>query len=227
MTEQEWLASVDAMTEQDWLASTNPKELLAFVRETASDRKYRLFSAACCRRIWHLLTDAQYRMAVEVAERFADGLVTEDERERAYEASFAIRSVGEGAANYAVSASPREGALWTIDTAIQAAAFTTDEEYDPSRWDLECREQCVLIRDIFSNLFRCVEIESTVLTWNDGTVPKIAGTIYDERSFHDMPILADALEEAGCANADILGHCRGDGPHVRGCWVVDLILGKE
>ncbi len=58
-------------------------------------------------------------------------------------------------------------------------------------------------------------------------VPKIAGTIYDERSFHDMPILADALEEAGCANTDILGHCRGDGPHVRGCWVVDLILGKQ
>jgi hypothetical protein len=65
------------------------------------------------------------------------------------------------------------------------------------------------------------------LRWNDGTVVKLAQSIYDERRFTDLPILADALEDAGCADADILAHCRGPGPHVRGCWVVDLLLGKS
>jgi hypothetical protein len=54
----------------------------------------------------------------------------------------------------------------------------------------------------------------------------MARRIYDERAFHDLPILADALEEAGCTDAEILAHCRSSGEHVRGCWVVDLVLGK-
>jgi hypothetical protein len=64
---------------------------------------------------------------------------------------------------------------------------------------------------------------------NGGTAPSSTSPspIYDDRRFQDLPILVDALEEAGCANVDILGHCRGPGPHARGCWVVDLILGKE
>lgn len=64
------------------------------------------------------------------------------------------------------------------------------------------------------------------LRWNDGTVEKLARTIYDERRFDRMPILADALEEAGWDHADILAHCRGPNDPVRGCWVVDLMLGK-
>jgi hypothetical protein len=63
--------------------------------------------------------------------------------------------------------------------------------------------------------------------WLSSTVVSLAQTVYAERAFDRLPILADALEEAGCDNADILAHCRGDEPHVRGCWVVDLILGKE
>jgi hypothetical protein len=65
------------------------------------------------------------------------------------------------------------------------------------------------------------------LTWNDGTVIKIAQAIYNERAFERLPILADALEDAGCDNADILRHCREPGEHMRGCWVVDLLLGKS
>jgi hypothetical protein len=65
------------------------------------------------------------------------------------------------------------------------------------------------------------------LTWNDGIVIKLAQAIYEERAFDRLPILADALEEAGCSDTEILAHCRGPGPHVRGCWVVDLLLGKE
>src|SRR5581483_3643837 len=65
------------------------------------------------------------------------------------------------------------------------------------------------------------------LTWNDSLVRRLAQAIYDERAFDRLPILADALEEAGCTNADILNHCRQPGEHVRGCWVVDLLLGKS
>jgi hypothetical protein len=63
--------------------------------------------------------------------------------------------------------------------------------------------------------------------WNDGAVVKLAESIYTERAFDRLPILADALEDAGCTDAAVLDHCRGPGPHVRGCWVVDLVLGKE
>lgn len=88
--------------------------------------------------------------------------------------------------------------------------------------------QVGLVRDIFGPFpFRTVTINSSWLVWNDATIPRIAQSIYDDRRFDDLPILADALEEAGCSDADILGHCRGPGPHVRGCWVVDLILGRS
>jgi hypothetical protein len=72
-----------------------------------------------------------------------------------------------------------------------------------------------------------ITLPASVMHWNDGCVGKMTQTIYDERTYEQMPILADALEDAGCDNADILNHCRGPGPHVRGCWVVDLLLGKQ
>jgi hypothetical protein len=91
----------------------------------------------------------------------------------------------------------------------------------------EANWQSDMIRDIFGNPFHPPYASaSSWLAWNDGTVVRIAQAIYDERAFDRMPILADALEDAGCDNADILRHCREPGEHVRGCWVVDLLLGK-
>jgi hypothetical protein len=81
-----------------------------------------------------------------------------------------------------------------------------------------------LVRDVFGNVFRPVTLNTA---WPTTPVTSLAQAMYDSRDFAAMPILADALEEAGCNNPDILVHCRGDGPHVRGCWVVDLILGKK
>jgi hypothetical protein len=81
-----------------------------------------------------------------------------------------------------------------------------------------------LVRDIFGNPFRPVEFDPR---WRTSDVVGLARAIYDDRAFERMPILADALMDAGCEHEEIIGHCRGDGPHVRGCWVVDLILGKE
>src|SRR5260370_923062 len=63
-----------------------------------------------------------------------------------------------------------------------------------------------------------------VPAYNGGRVPRLAAAIYEERAFDRLPVLADALEDAGCADADILGHCRGGGEHVRGCWAVDSVL---
>jgi hypothetical protein len=86
--------------------------------------------------------------------------------------------------------------------------------------------QAQLLHDIVGNPFRRPSVDALWLRWNDACVPRLAGTIYDQETFDLMPILADALEDAGCANPEVLGHCRTPGVHVRGCWVLDLILGK-
>ena len=80
-----------------------------------------------------------------------------------------------------------------------------------------------LLRDIFGNPFRPVAFDPT---GRSETAVALAAGIYAERAFDRPPILADALEEAGCDDPDVLAHCRGPGPHARGCWVVDLVLGK-
>jgi hypothetical protein len=89
-----------------------------------------------------------------------------------------------------------------------------------------------LLREIFGNPFRPVSVRPAWLAWNDGAVPRLARAAYEERSLPAgtldrarLAVLADALEEAGCADPDILSHLRG-GPHVRGCWAIDLLLGN-
>jgi hypothetical protein len=85
-----------------------------------------------------------------------------------------------------------------------------------------------LLREVMGNpILAPFAIDLAWLEWNDRTIPKLSQAIYDDRAFDGLPILADALEEAGCANAAILDHCRLGGEHVRGCWVVDLLLGKS
>ncbi|HUR54864.1 MAG TPA: hypothetical protein VMZ71_12080 [Gemmataceae bacterium] len=85
------------------------------------------------------------------------------------------------------------------------------------------RGEARLLRCIFGNPFRPVSPDQS---WRTSTVVALAGGIYEERAFDRLPILADALMDAGCDYPDILAHCHSDGPHVRGCWVVDLLLGK-
>src|SRR5262249_13844848 len=88
--------------------------------------------------------------------------------------------------------------------------------------------QCAIIRDLIGPLlFRPHAVDPAWLACNDASASKLAQTIYDERTYDQMPILADALEDAGCSDAETLAHLRGPGPHVRGCWVVDLLLSKE
>jgi hypothetical protein len=220
------------MTEAEWLSCDDPEKMLEFLRGKASDRKLRLFAVACCRRVSHLAGLPE----VAVAERAADGLVTEDEladarseSARGYEQSVGQFShapppayiLAEGAALAATSSSATAAAA----AAAQAATFAGGGE-PPA--------QAVLLRDMFGTPFRPVPIDPAWLAWNDGTVVKLAQAAYEN---HDLPsghldltrlaVLADALEDAGCPDPDLLGHLRGPGPHVRGCFVIDLLLGKE
>lgn len=82
---------------------------------------------------------------------------------------------------------------------------------------------CDLLRCVFGNPFRKPVFPKK---WRTETVTSLAAGIYEERAFDRLPILADALEEAGCDRAEVLNHCRGEGMHFRGCWVVDVVLGK-
>ena len=110
-----------------------------------------------------------------------------------------------------------------IKEGLAAAAKENRWQDDASRREAY-EEQAVLLRDTFGNPFRSAPVDPA---WRTPTATAIAQSIYDERRFRDLPILADALEEAGCTNHEVLRHCREPGEHVRGCWVVDLVLGKE
>jgi hypothetical protein len=221
------------MTEAEWLACTDSYPMLRPCRRIIryNPRKGWLFAAACCDRIGHLLADERSRVAVRTAAQFADGLVSEDQlrkaataasaaHEDAFRARGKVGACAEWAAQYAASSDAWHAASRASNFAYVAAG-------DGLQPGPEHAAQSDLLCCIFGNPFRPATVNPSWLTWNGGTVPKLAQAIYDERRFADLPILADALEEAGCTNADILDHCRRPGEHLRGCWVVDLLLGKE
>src|SRR5262249_44274726 len=100
---------------------------------------------------------------------------------------------------------------------------------DVAQGNVEDRVQAALLREIINNPVQpCPSFHPAILTWHDGLLVSMGRQIYHSRDFSDTPILADTPEEAGCTNPDILSHCRQQGAvHVRGCWIVDLLLGKE
>jgi hypothetical protein len=216
--------------------------MLEFVRGKISDRKLRLFAAACCRRIWPLLVDARSRNAVEAAERCAEGRVAEEEWEilrreavAAFQAAItpacqnanAPRTAGCAGARAALLslwADAWEAAGGAAYQAANAARRAPDADFSAAYTEAGFA-QAGLFRDVVGNPFHLVSLDPSWLTWNDGTVPRIAQAIYNDRSFHLMPIMADALEDAGCMDGGILVHCRAPRDHVRGCWVLDLLLG--
>ncbi len=215
------------MTEAEWLAATDPTPMLDFVRGKATDRKRRLFAVACCRRISDM-DEKWMGVAILAAEQFADGLCGREEMERyrrlAEELAFEtdddfveVVSVAIGRAADVDREDEVEGDDFAATSATHAR-FASDDQVG------EKAVQSRLVKEIFGNPFRPVTIDPA---WLTEPVHSLAAGIYAERAFDRMPVLADALEEAGCDSADILSHCRGDGPHVRGCWVVDLLLGKE
>lgn len=229
--------------ETEWLSSANPDRMLVSLAESEKNsRRLSRWACACLRRIWPMLTDERCRTAVEVTEQNDDGRTTEKQFMDAFWE--AIKGWGAQAdeaanANYASPlhrAMPDAGlAAWhCIDGDWQCAGNAADAvanfaatEGDPA-WktarDQEAQAQADLLRDVFGNPFRRIEFASA---WKTPEVIALAQSIYDEKTFERMPDLADALANAGCTVPDVLEHCRSNGPHVRGCWVVDLILGKK
>jgi len=123
---------------------------------------------------------------------------------------------------------PRQRALAESRNAVESLAIrlASDAGRDTARASQEARTTLAsFLRDIFGNPFRKVKFKKT---WRTDTAVTLARQMYEAREFSAMPILADALQDAGCDNDDILSHCRdANATHVRGCWVVDLVLGKE
>jgi hypothetical protein len=218
------------MTEAEWQACERPWEALPAVMDRMTARQLRLFACACCRSVAHLACDPRYEAAVEVLERFADGAVRDSARIRAgkldldpsalkpHVASCLLRELGRAAAR-TVTRDPRH----LGQSAAAAVGYTDARRFQALKRSEEVR-QLPFLGDIAGNPFRPVAFS---LAWRTDTTLALARQTYESRDFSALPILADALEDAGCDNPNVLEHCRGSGPHVRGCWVVDLILSKD
>jgi hypothetical protein len=175
------------------------------------------------RSIWHELLDDRSRRAVEVAELHADGLATADEFIAAREAALqAWPTVPEPVRPLHRAAQKAAG--WDP---LGAAEDAAREIRRVKKADAR-RRQSDLLRCIFGNPFRKVAVQAAWLRWNDRTVARMAQRIYDERRFEDLPILHDALLDAGCDDANMLSHAREQvAVHTRGCWLLDLLLNKD
>jgi hypothetical protein len=229
------------VTEAEWLAATDPGPMLEFLRGRTSERKLRLLACACCRRIWHLLTHAVCREAIETAERYSDGLATAEELWSAHDDAQRLWILGGRDEDYATHACvyaaspeaydcnrlrPGVNAVWVVEC-IRQAATSNNDRMAPVLSDL--------VRDVVDDPFRPPPaVAPGWHAWGDGALPKLARAAYEERHLPEgtlnpgrLRILADALEDAGCADSRLLGHLRAPGVHVRGCRAVDLILGKS
>lgn len=245
------------MDETGWLECDDWHPRVSFLLEgavlkrKALERKLRLFGCACCRRMWHLFVNEEQRRAVEIGELFADGQANAANRAAAKK-GVGRSSAKEGglsesmreAAKEVVTAYPNYLNLSAASSVAGAAAFDAQqrsraegasEAVHHAAWDrghaTAQAEQCQLLRDIFGNPFHAV---ASNLASHLPVVLSLAEAAYEDRILPGgtldparLAVLADALEDAGCADPAILGHLRGSGPHVRGCWAVDLLLDKR
>ncbi len=239
------------MTEREWLEGSDPSPMLTWLNERdASARKFRLFTCAAARSLWHLMTRELARETVIAAEQFADGELIDAQRRacaEALRATYPPRMTPDNpvSAEYLAgmvafycawsnSITPRAGlhlnrhgsesvVHWVPFALVLAETGLWDQPAGQPIAVAEARRQCRLVWDIFGNPFRPVAADPS---WLTSAVVGLARGMYADRAFEVLPILADALQDAGCEDEQLLGHCLGTGPHVRGCWVVDLVLGK-
>jgi len=213
------------MTEAEWLACTDPTPMLKYLSSRASKRKLRLFACACCWSLRSVFPTQAYHEMVETTECFAEGISTKAELDQKYRAvakhsnsmvAMSVCGVADASASYAASKTAQRAR--EVAKAVGLQGVTR-------------KSQASLLRDIFGNPFRPVALDPA---WRTPTATALATAAYEERSLSAgtldparLAVLADALDDAGCTEAAILDHCRSPGPHVRGCFAVDLILGKE
>jgi hypothetical protein len=215
------------MTDAEWLACSDPKPMLEFLNGKASDRKLRMFAISCYRSVRDQFRIKLGDSAVEVAEQFAEGLLTAEKMAAARDAIPGAPEMYPTKGNpaydlpYLICVTDMQLSAELIAN-IASKAFTYPSKVAQDRIRLaEMQRQCEFLRDIFS--FHPITLSPS---WLTSTVVSLANQMYDTRDFSAMPILADALMDASCDNETILTHCRGLGPHTRGCWVIDLILSK-
>jgi hypothetical protein len=230
------------MTEQEWLHSADLRKMLQFLGESANQRRLRLFALACCRQVESFLTHKRSRLALEMLEQILEGGLGPEHLPQAGElaqsAYFQTRT--NDSAGRAVMMACYTNALSAACDAAAAASKTLEQfareatrqqGMQPTRVPgslspgaIIRRTHCGWLRDVFGPPNRPTP---DVSAWLGGPVLTMARTIYQEQSFGDLPILADALEEAGCDHAGILAHFRHAADHVRGCWALDLVLGRS
>ncbi len=231
------------MTRAEWLACDNLLELLSTARQMrAGKRPLLLFGCGCCRLAWDALTDERSRSAIDATELWAGGFISSRRRAvaakaadaarieaaAAWERSRQDRSSSERMKAHAVSLAAHvafhvsksgyyDGFIGQVRSAMGFWAMSTrpDETRERERF-------CGILQDVF-NPWRQQPAPGE---WLTTTAVAIARQIYAARDFSLLPVLADALMDAGCEDADVLAHCNSTEPHVRGCWVVDLVLGR-
>jgi hypothetical protein len=231
------------MNEVEWLAGGDPVAMLDYLQGKVSDRKLRLFACACVRRYWHLLNWPIPRQAVELAERYAEGQATDGELEE-------IRQQAEMSAMTAPEfGQPAFQAAWATTLADAMAAARQAHEfirlqavresaYETIPWENEAsrnarasseenRDQGALLREVFGNPFRPVKVDPAWLSVSSGAGGAILHAVEEGLHFEELPYLGDALLDAGCGDDNLLRHLRQPGGHVRGCWAVDLLMGRE
>jgi hypothetical protein len=234
-----------SVTEEKWFTTTDVQPLVRWLAGQwgVSKRKLRLFACACCRLGLNCVTDPRCAEVVAAAERHAQGQARAMRLRN--EAAILCRAASSSRVGRVTRAIGKVG-LWVASTPMRVTDCADLLRELPQAEG----EQAELLREVFGNPFRKVWRVSSDLVarfaarpplqrprdfllareWfvhEDRAVTRLAEGIYAERSFDGLPILADALEEAGCTEPDILNHCRSAGPHTLGCWVVDLVLAKE
>ena len=209
------------MTEEEWMSCHEPAELLASLPIAVAPYRLWQYVLLCLRGVRAdtsaelLQRQLRGEVAVEELHRHRDELLAQAARR-----SGGARSQGRKPVRIPLDAQRASAGLALFaPSPWRAADFVTSETVH-----LLQRLQCEWLRCLFSNPFRPVAFDPA---WRTETAVGIARGIYEERAFERMPILADALQDAGCDHPDILAHCREPGVHDRGCWVVDLLLGKS
>jgi len=240
------LRKASSMNESQWWLCSAPEGILSWLGPKADGRSLRLFCCACCRLIWPIIPIGASRKAVETSERFADGLVSAAVLRAAEAAARSVPSWGAGgwlaawaaaeAAGLDVGAAAEWVPRWAAEAvgeAVARAALASDDampvhETASAAWRQQRQLQCGLLRDIFVNPMRpVVPIDPRCLWWKNGAVVQAAQASYDRGGCEELSYLANLLEQAGCDDEDILAHCRDASGHVRGCWVLDLLLGRR
>jgi hypothetical protein len=219
------------VTEQEWLETDDPTRMVEYASGRVSDRKLRLFLVAAARLVWHKLPVGELRDAVNAAEEHADGLAPAEQIDDYRGRFYGYVLPGRTPEQAQWIRSPEKWLLFTVVrmTTYPARMLRTLGGNENWQHGIASLHPLLppLLRDVCGNPFRPICHTPSNMHWNNRTVRGTAQSIYQDRLFDDMPTFAEALEKAGCMDAAILGHCRGPGPHVRGCWVVDQLLGKE